>query len=850
MLRIVLVIALLLSPATAALGQDLVKDSIPARWIQAYLPEELPDLEFPAYFNDLDKTQAQAFAGRYKLSLITLQKVAEGDPARIALIKGTAQSATGKKSKAIETLSAPPVADDPRVQILRAQVLAEMGKNDLAIAGLKEHLQRHPDSFAGWYLLGEVSERAGDLATASQCYAWFVDSPQSYLEKWQSGGDPKFDDAANVTYFGRALDRWATITGAYQNSPHLHDLILNVFVKAYDEIDRSYWPAHVAAAEYFRSHDQRGEAGNELEAAMAANPNDPRTQRLYGEISLEVFHFDGADQMIAALRNVNRKSVDADLLEARNLLLQKKYRQAESPLDRVLAEQPKNLTALGLLAAAKALQTDDAGAKEILKRVEQIDPHNATAYNEAGEQLAAAWQYPRAEAMFKIAIERAPWWNEPRNGLGILYTQNGDEDLARATLDAAHNIDPFNLRTTNYLRVLDQMGRFERSETEHFILLYDPVDAAVVPTYFGPAMEKNYREVCDAFKHEPARKTMLEVFPTVGSFSVRTAGVMGAETFGASFGPVMTAVAPRPGQTLGRFNWNRVLRHEFTHVMNMSQTQHRCPRWLTEGLAVWQEGVDYRFAWVPPVLYESASTGKMFPLSRLDRVFLRPEKSTDGEMAYMQGFWIVLYMRESAGPDSIIKLLEAYKAGNDDAGAIHAATGKDLATFEKDFFAWARDRVSTWGYDAVTQEKFDKLAERADGLVKAGKNEDALKLWEEARELQPMNSLPHRRLAGLYLRMKEPAKALPHLEALIPLELQDNTYPKRVARIYRDQKDLGKAEYFAYQAIDIDPYDVAAHELLAEIYKQTGNADGETRELRTISALSKSNRPATQESLP
>ena len=41
-----------------------------------------------------------------------------------------------------------------------------------------------------------------------------------------------------------------------------------------------------------------------------------------------------------------------------------------------------------------------------------------------------------------------------RNGLGLLYTQSGDEDKARVELEAAHSLDPFNLRTTNYLRLL------------------------------------------------------------------------------------------------------------------------------------------------------------------------------------------------------------------------------------------------------------------------------------------------------------------------------------------------------------------------------------------------------------
>ena len=38
-----------------------------------------------------------------------------------------------------------------------------------------------------------------------------------------------------------------------------------MFLKAYDEIDRGYWPAHVAAAEYYVSHDDDAKRGEGTE---------------------------------------------------------------------------------------------------------------------------------------------------------------------------------------------------------------------------------------------------------------------------------------------------------------------------------------------------------------------------------------------------------------------------------------------------------------------------------------------------------------------------------------------------------------------------------------------------------
>src|SRR5206468_3010501 len=149
-------------------------------------------------------------------------------------------------------------------------------------------------------------------------------------------------------------------TMAYRNNPTLDKTILNLFVRVYDQIDRTYWPAHLAAGEYFMSHDQSKEAVEELEAARKANPNDARVLLAMGKLAVENFNFDGGDRVIDMIRQVNSDSIDADLLEVRNLLRQRRPELAETDVQRVLAKQPKHLEAMGLLAAVYALELKDA----------------------------------------------------------------------------------------------------------------------------------------------------------------------------------------------------------------------------------------------------------------------------------------------------------------------------------------------------------------------------------------------------------------------------------------------------------------------------------------------------------
>jgi hypothetical protein len=554
---------------------------------------------------------------------------------------------------------------------------------------------------------------------------------------------------------------------------------------------------------------------------------------------IEGFNFDQADGIIAEIRRVDHDSLRADLLEARNLLHQRRPADAEAPIQRALKKQPKNIEALGLAASAAALRLHDAECAKILKQIDEIDPHNASAYLELAEHLSAMRQYPRAAGMYKIAIERASWWNAPRNGLGLLYTQSGDEDDARVTLEAAHSLDPFNLRTTNYLRLLDDLASFTKKESAHFIVMYDAKLDPVIPEYFSDYLESVHSIVCKDFHHEPAVKTFIEVFPTHDAFSVRTTGSPWIGTVGASTGRVIALVSPRGGkQTLGTFNWSQVLRHEYTHTVTLSMTDNRIPHWFTEGLAVWEEHSPLRWEWVP-MLYQAVTDKELFTMDKLTWAFVRPRKPSDRQLAYAQSYWICTYLEETYGHDAILKMLDLYKQGLSQEEVFPQAINVSIDRFYDDFVAWCEKQVATWGYDEETSKNYDALREDAEALVKSRQYDKAVESWEAIVKIRPMDALPHQRLAGLYLtkQINQPEKAIEHLKTLADVELKDNRFAKRIARLYRDEQDLDDAQKFALTAVYTDPYDLDAHQLLAEVYEKAGNEGGAAREQKVIPIL-------------
>jgi tetratricopeptide (TPR) repeat protein len=686
------VIALLLLPCFAnAADYPVQNDVAPQRWLNAVLPESLPALSYPDYVKDrpVDRARIESFAGRYRLSLITLSTAdGKADPKQIAIIKATDLIALGRNDEAIAALSDSAVTRDPKAQILRADALMNLGRNDEAMSLLQQHLKGFPDSLEGHYALGQLFEKLGDVQSAVSAYAWFVTGPRKLFDQWQTQQEKGFDDAAEVVTIGRAVDRWAAMTTAYKDMPQLNDALLNLFVKAYDVIDRGYWPAHVAAAEYWQAHDNAHSAELELESAAAGNPHDLRALKLKAKIALASFNFDQCDEVIEIIRDLDPDSIDADLLEARNLLAQRTPENAIRPVQRVLAKQPKNLEALGLLAAVYALELHDDQTADVLKRIDAMAPHQATAYLEVAQQLAAMRQYPRSEAMYKIAVDRAPWWTAARNGLGLLFTQSGDEDSARATLEAAHDLDPYNLQTTNYLRLLDDLDKFTKSETAHFIVFYDAAADPVIPEYFGDYLETAYKAVTTDFQTQPPVKTFIEVFPTHDAFSVRTTGSPWIGTVGASTGRVIALVSPRKGEmTMGTFNWSQVLRHEFTHTVTLAATDNRIPHWFTEGLAVWEEHSPLRWEWIP-MLYQAVNNDGLFSLDNLTWGFIRPKKPIDRQLAYAQSFWICTYIEQTYGHDAILKMLAGFKDGLSQDEVFPKVLGKSTSEFSEEFHNW------------------------------------------------------------------------------------------------------------------------------------------------------------------
>ena len=117
----------------------------------------------------------------------------------------------------------------------------------------------------------------------------------------------------------------------------------------------------------------------------------------------------------------------------------------------------------------------------------------------------------------------------------------------------------------------------------------------------------------------------VEVYPNHEDFAVRTMGMPGLGALGVTFGEVVAMDSPSARKP-GDFNWGATLWHEMSHVFILTATNHRVPRWFTEGLAVHEEGQrspEWKNRATPDVL-AAIRDKKLLPVAQLDRGFVFP----------------------------------------------------------------------------------------------------------------------------------------------------------------------------------------------------------------------------------
>lgn len=771
--------------------------------------------------------------GYYDQAISIYTKLGD-DPANaieISIGLADAYSIRGKYAEAVKALEATQARGEKQAdwQVAYSQALTNVGKYTEAVDAAKKAFELKGDWGPAIYTYGSALEMLGKKDQAKDVYkASEKIFAQANYDK----------DILQLVSAGQILDRYAVLTGK-KASEMAQNILTNYYQKAYQQLDKTYWPANIAAAGLLLSKHKPAQAEEECRWIERTNQNHPDVSVCRGAIALEGMDFENTIKLADKALAINPAHADALLLKAACYMQWRKYEEVPPIVEKILAYNPNQIDALSMMAAAwNRLNKPEESAK-FIKRVQDIDANNAAVYATLGQWLSAGRQFDDAEKNFKKAIELAPEQAGPVTDLGLLYMQTGQEDLAQETLKKAFALDDFRADVVNYLNLLEKIGKFQVKETAHFIVKVDTKDEVLLDYLAGEAERLN-ADVTKDFGYTPTHKTVLEIFPSQEGFAVRLTGRGWLPTVGACTGRVIAMPSPDPlrNGNFGTFNWSVVLRHEYTHAVTLSMTENRISHWFTEACAVWEQPDRRNFEAVN-LLVMAVRNNTLFPVKDLDWGFIRPKKPTDRSQAYAQSEWIFEYVVEKKGYDAILQMLAGYRDRMTQKEIFQKVLGVSEEQFDKDFLAWARKQVAEWGFDgdpnpdidaaqkAVNDNPKDADALATLALAYSRKNQPvpAEAAAKKALDIDAQNKKALRVLAWSYMiqkKEKESLEAAARLESVEPNSWLASRI-KAESYLAKRQWPQAIAALESYkQRLRFDPY---SYEKLAGLYMQLGQTE-------------------------
>jgi tetratricopeptide (TPR) repeat protein len=725
------------------------------------------------------------------------------------------------------------------------EVLLLRGKRAPAESAFVRAVAEHvPDSLTAALNLAVVHYDRGDRARAMKEFDRFIDV-------YNAGGDLTSDDlvaiATAVEYLG-------------VNDPQLFKDALKAFDKAL-MADGENIEARVKLGELFLDKYQFGEAQKTFEEVLSLNPSHPRAL-LGAARRLEADGKPGVDSLVRMALSVNPDYVDAHIFRAEQFIDLEEYAAAQQSIDRALRVNPNASRGIAVAAAIKFLAHDNAGYEALRQRALALDPADAEFYATMAEMAGHVRLYSAAVDFAKQGVAADPKSWHAHGLLGMNLLRRGQIDGGKKSLDVSFAGDPYNVWIKNTLDLLDTYKNYDELTSEHFRFMIEKSESAVLSIYLKELAEQAYSTFATKYAYTPPPPVRIEVYRSHADFSVRTVGLAGLGALGVSFGTTLAFDSPA-AKDAGPFNWGSTVWHELAHTFTLGMTDHRVPRWLSEGLSVYEEH-KAKPGWgfnVTPDFIIAFKTGKLVPVSRMNDGFMHPAFPQQVGLSYYQASLVCDYIARDWGEPALLKMLLAYKEGQTTEQVFQKVLNTDIKAFDKKFDDYVRARFASAIASLPAEppeidrrmpaQELLRRAAAAPGdfgvqlmvgaaLAAQGNLDAAIAPLEKARSLFPEyggGDSPSARLADIYAKKGEDRKAADMLAKWVTLTETNYKGLLELATLLEKLGDLRGAAEAVDRAMYVNPFDIALHQHLADLYKAVGSPKQVVRERMAVVAL-------------
>jgi tetratricopeptide (TPR) repeat protein len=642
-------------------------------------------------------------------------------------------------------------------------------------------------------VLGRIGELQGDnpKTILNSLYASLMEQAPDYAPGFVAAGDlacRKWDYQLAAEYYEKAL-----------------------------KIQKENQDALAGLAEcYWKSSDPRLEEC--LERLLALNPNHPRARAMQVEMALDI------GKTEAALRII----------------------------DEALAVNPNRMEMLALQSAAWFLMDSPTSMAATQRRAGELNPQASDVLRVTARIASRHYRFREAVEFERRALEIDPDDSLARAYYAFDLLRLGDAEEGRRQLEQAFKTDRYNVTVFNMLNLLDTLQRFETIERGPFVLQLPRKEAAILANDALALLGEAYAAYTRKYEVELEKPVRVQVFDNHDDFMVRSVGLPGsAGHLGICFGQLVTMDSPS-ARSKWEANWRSVLWHEFVHVVTLQKTKNRAPRWLSEGMSVYEEAQrDKAWGQRLNVQYKAIVEHEPLPgLAEMESYFISPKTPAHLMFGYVAAGQFVHFYTDRFGFAALTKTLNRIGSGQAAEVALAESASVSRETLDREFRTYLKKclvpfdnlpsapapknrkpGLSDRGASiTLTQTEWIERASPFTDAMRAAREALQSEDWDKAeaalkraQELFPDYSgadAPSRQLIALYERQKRGDDLRAALRRQIGWNATDFPSCRKLVALLEEDRASSEIIQIAERAFAIDPFDVGMRRSALEAYRK------------------------------
>jgi tetratricopeptide (TPR) repeat protein len=474
-------------------------------------------------------------------------------------------------------------------------------------------------------------------------------------------------------------------------------IVMDQFYNRVLEADPNCRDAYLTAGELALDKQDYELAANQFRKGIEHFGDDPA---MHCGLARAFYQSDRIEMMksIDAALFINSNHIDTLLLLAEHQIDCEEYAAAGQSLDKIIAVNPSKPEAWAYRCVLAYMANDPNEVEKTHAAALRYWTNNPKVDYLIGSKLSQKYRFTEAAQYQRQALDFDANYLPAKIQLAQDLLRLGHEDEGWTLAEEVYNKDAYNVQAYNLVNIRDHLAKFKTLQAGRFVVRMDEREADVYGQDVLNLLNQAEFKLCEKYGLKLDRPVILELFPDQQDFAVRTFGIPGGDGFlGVCFGNVITANSPKAAHPS---NWNSTLWHEFCHVITLNMTHNKMPRWLSEGISVYEES-KRNPTWgqqMSPQYRTMILDGELTPIGELSAAFLSPKTPMHLQFAYYESSLVIEFLVERYGYQSLKAILVDLAQGKDINQAISEHAGP-LNRIEREFAAFAKKRAENLAPD-------------------------------------------------------------------------------------------------------------------------------------------------------